>query len=289
MNMAKAKVLIIGCGDLGGTVAEQLSVMGVDVTGVRRSAAAIGGVNTIQADVTDPKSLETLKDLQPEILIYCVAANGQTDAQYKSHYVDGLNHVLATQVTNILLKHVFFVSSTRVYGQATDTLLDESSPVIATDFGGERLLEAEALLNNLTCNTTVLRLSGIYGVGRLRMINLAKDPQNWPAQNTWTNRINKDDAAAFMVYLVTQALANKSVNECYIVTDSKPSSQYEVLTWLANQLHVKFNLNTPPIAGGKRLSNQSMLDTGFQLQYPNFKTGYQALLTDVTKARESLI
>ncbi|MDI1299309.1 NAD-dependent epimerase/dehydratase family protein [Methylotenera sp.] len=281
-----AKVLIVGCGDLGGTVAKQLSAMDIQVTGVRRSDAAMNGVKIIQADITDSASLEVLKSIQPDILIYCVAANGQTDEQYKANYVDGLCNVLATQSENKNLKHVFFVSSTRVYGQKNDALLDESIPAIASDFGGDRLLEAEALLNKLSCNTTVLRLSGIYGAGRLRMINLAKSPQNWPAQNSWSNRIHKDDAAAFMVFLVQQALASKPIATCYIVTDSKPSSQYEVLSWIANQMQMNSDVITPAIEGGKRLSNHSMLSTGFQLQYPDFMAGYKALLA-ITASMDS--
>ena len=110
------KVLIIGCGDLGGEVASQLVRLGIEVAGVRRSGTAAEGVRLICADVTQAESLEVLAPLQPKILIYCVAANGQTDAQYKAHYVDGLRNVLATQVDNKKLKHVFFVSSTRVFG-----------------------------------------------------------------------------------------------------------------------------------------------------------------------------
>ena len=273
-------VLIVGCGDLGGTVATQLSSLGIEVLGVRRSDKPIAGVQIIQADITQPESLTGLNQIKPEILIYCVTANGQTDEQYKSHYVDGLRHVLATQSENVNLKHVLFVSSTRVYGQKTELLLDESDPALAADFGGERLLEAEVLLDKLTCNTTVLRLSGIYGAGRLRMINLAKNPLNWPAQNSWTNRIHKDDAAAFIVFLVKEVLMGKPIQTCFIVTDSKPSSQYDVLNWIANQMQLNFEVKAPTIEDGKRLSNQTMLSTGFKLQYPDFKSGYQALLAE---------
>ena len=274
-----SKVLIIGCGDLGGAVACQLAQLGLEVIGVRHSATAIDGIDIIQADVTEPASLKALNDINPEILIYCVAANGQTDAQYKSHYVESLRHVLATQAENPKLKHVFFVSSTRVYGQKTEALLDETVKAIAADFGGERLLEAENLLKSLSCNTTVLRLSGIYGIGRLRMINLARTPANWPMQNSWSNRIHRDDAAAFMVFLVQKVLTNNSVASCYIVTDSKPTTQYEVLQWIASQLKVEVPVSTPAIDGGKRLSNNAMQATGYKLQYPDFQVGYQALLS----------
>jgi nucleoside-diphosphate-sugar epimerase len=232
----------------------------------------------LQADVTVAESLAQLTDIAPEILIYCVAANGQTDAQYQAHYVEGLRNVLATQINNKQLKHVFFVSSTRVYGQLTDEILDENTPAVAADFGGERLLEAEQLLTDLPCQHTVLRLSGIYGAGRLRMINLAKNPAAWPAQNSWTNRIHRDDAASFIVHLVQKIANNNEILPCYIVTDSAPVSQYEVLHWLAEQLELPFETKMPPIQGGKRLSNKALLASGFKLHYPDYRSGYAALL-----------
>ncbi|HSH54547.1 MAG TPA: SDR family oxidoreductase [Methylotenera sp.] len=280
------KVLIVGCGDLGGAVASQLAKSGIEVVGVRRSAQAIDGVHVITADVTRPASLSMLKQIQPDILVYCVAANGQTDEQYKAQYVDGLRNVLATQSENPKLKHAFFVSSTRVYGQKTEELLDESMAAIPADFGGERLLEAENLLNAFPCNSTVLRLSGIYGPGRLRMINLAKSPENWPTQNSWTNRIHRDDAAAFIVYLVQSVLAAKPVQACYIVTDSRPARQHEVLSWIATQFHISTSAEAP-IEGGKRLSNQAMLSTGFKLQYPDYQAGYGALIKDAASSKPS--
>lgn len=277
-------VLIVGCGDLGTSVAKLLVASGVKAMGVRRSAQAIDGVSIIQADVTDPATLAPLRDVLPEVLIYCVAANAQTDDAYSAAYVDGLRHVLATQAGNSHLKHVFFVSSTRVYGQATDDVLNESSTAVPADFGGERLLEAEDLLRFSPCNATALRLSGIYGPGRLRMINLAQSPERWPKQNNWTNRIHRDDAARFIVYLVQQVFSASPLSSCYIVTDSKPVSQYEVLCWIANKLHMHAPQHIPNIEAGKRLSNQAMLATGFELQYPDYQTGYQTLLLEYIPA-----
>ncbi|MDO9050772.1 MAG: SDR family oxidoreductase [Methylotenera sp.] len=271
------KILIIGCGDLGTAVAQQLVQSGVYTIGVRRSAVVIDGVLIIQADVTQPDTLESLRAIQPEIVVYCVAAEAQMDAAYKAAYVDGLRHVLATQISNPNLKHVFFVSSTRVYGQNTDTLLDESILATPADFGGERLLEAESLLQSLACPATTLRLSGIYGPRRLRMINLAQSPERWPHQNSWSNRIHRDDAAAFIVFLIQQVLAGITPQACYVVTDSQPVTQYEVLNWIAAKLGVAPQ-TIPAAAEGKRLSNQAMLATGFQLQYPTYQAGYQALL-----------
>ncbi|PKO24986.1 MAG: NAD(P)-dependent oxidoreductase [Betaproteobacteria bacterium HGW-Betaproteobacteria-8] len=272
--------LIVGCGDLGGVVADLLNQQGFPVTGVRHSQApGPDGVPLIQADVTDAASLEPLAAVRPQILLYCVAADAQTDESYKAHYVDGLRNVLAVLEPCKSLRHVFFVSSTRVYGQQTDDWLDENSPAQPSDFGGLRLYEAESLLETLNIPYTILRLSGIYGPGRTRLLQLAKTPQAWPLKNSWTNRIHRDDAAAFIAHCVTKADMGEVLAQLYLVTDSQPVPQYEVLQWLAVKQGTDMAVvSMPPVEGGKRLSNRRLLDSGFNLRYPDYQAGYGQLL-----------
>lgn len=272
------KVLIVGCGDLGCAVATQLLESGIKAIGLRRGIQQFTGFEMIRTDVTCPETLSVLSSIKPQIIIYCVAAGGQSDDEYRSAYVDGLRNVLAAQVDNHQLKHVFFVSSTRVYGQNTELLIDESVEALPADFGGERLLEAEQLLSSLRGGGTVLRLSGIYGPGRLRMIRLAESPASWPKPNTWSNRIHRDDAAAFIVFLVKQVIAGYKLQPCYIVTDSNPVAQHEVLRWLAEKISVNIPEQMPPVAGGKRLDNSRMRATGFELKYHDYRAGYATLL-----------
>jgi nucleoside-diphosphate-sugar epimerase len=281
-----SKVLIVGCGDLGAAIASRLSHH--EVIGLRRSKQALPPpMQTLQADVTQPNTLFELEDLNPAIVIYCVAADAQTDESYQAQYVAGLRNILATQHQNTHLQHVFFVSSTRLYGQNTQAILDESTPAIPSDFGGERLLEAESLLKDMRLNSnqwksTSMRLSGIYGKGRLSLVNSAKEITKWPKQNHWSNRIHRDDAAGFIVFLVEQALKKQTLEDCYIVTDDMPTQQYTVLTWLANEQKVDTSsIQLPTMQGGKRLSNKRLRDTGFQLQYPNFQEGYRSILQDL--------
>jgi nucleoside-diphosphate-sugar epimerase len=275
-----AKILIIGCGDLGTAIATRLFDAGHALIGVRRSNQLLPhGMQTIQADVTQENSLAALESLNPNIIIYCVSAGGASDAQYQASYVQGLKNVLATQVNNKQLQHVFFVSSTRVYGQITNDLLDENTPAMPADFGGERLLEAENVLNELSCKATKLRLSGIYGTGRLYLVNMAKDFAKWPQGNHYSNRIHRDDAASFIAFLAEKVAKNQAIEDCYIVTDDMPTPQYEVLSWLANQQKIATShIKAPPAQGGKRLSNKRLRDTGFALQYPNYQVGYSEIL-----------
>ena len=284
-----ANILIVGCGDLGTAIADNLKHEH-EVTGLRRSIhKASGGMQTIHADVTQPNTLSALTNLNPSIVIYCVSADAQTDESYQAQYVMGLKNILDTQASNSVLQHVFFVSSTRLYGQKTQEILDEITPAIPSDFGGERLLEAENALKqfclnkitnkDMACKQTSMRLSGIYGNGRLYLANMAKDATCWPAENNWSNRIHRDDAAGFITFLVEKVLRQETIESLYIVTDDMPTQQYEVLQWLATQQGVDVpHIKIPPISGGKRLSNKRLRDTGFQLLYPNYQVGYRQLL-----------
>lgn len=275
-----ANILIIGCGDLGNAIAKLLHQTGHQVTGVRKSAQPLPfNIETLQLDITSPSAVSALSSLNPEIILYCIAATAQSDENYYQHYVLGLQHVLAAQAANPHLKHVFFVSSTRVYGQKTDELLDEATQAIADDFGGYRLLEAEQQLQTINCASTVLRLSGIYGPGRLYLVNMAKDRARWPQHNQWSNRIHRDDVAGFIAYLVGLVLSGTSVQSLYIVTDSMPTAQYDVLNWLAKRLGLPYQTDAsiaPTL--GKRLSNQRLLASGYQLKYPNYQVGYSELV-----------
>lgn len=273
-------VLIVGCGDLGSAVAVLLHQAGHQVIGVRKSAQQLPfNMQTVQLDITLPRAVSALEFFRPEIILYCVAATAQEDDNYYQHYVLGLQHVLASQATNPNLKHVFFVSSTRVYGQQTSELLDEATLALANDFGGFRLLEAEQQLQSIHCSSTVLRLSGIYGPGRLYLVNMAKDRARWPQQNQWSNRIHRDDAAGFIAYLVGLVLDGHPVQPLYVVTDSMPTAQYDVLNWLAKRLHLSHQADaaaTP--TQGKRLSNRRLLASGYELKYPNYQVGYSELV-----------
>ena len=275
-----AKVLIIGCGDLGTAIATRLHQSGHEVIGVRLSSQVLPhAMQTIQADVTLPNTLNPLETLHPDIIIYCVAASASNDESYLAHYVTGLKNILATQANNQALQHAFFVSSTRVYGQATLEILDENTPAMPADFGGERLLEAENVLKDLPCKSTSMRLSGIYGKGRLYLVNMAKDFAKWPKENHWSNRIHRDDAASFIAFMVEKSAKNQQMADLYIVTDDMPTQQYEVLTWLAHQQGIDTSSIQAPVAqGGKRLSNQLLRKTGFELQYPNYQAGCKEIL-----------
>lgn len=269
-------ILIAGCGDLGSTLGKDLAARGYCVAGLSRTARPLpDGIRTLAGDVTQAHTLNHLAELRPSILLYSVSADTQSDDSYRAQYVDGLRNMLTALKFADSLRHVFFVSSTRVYGQSSEELVNERTPAIPADFGGQRLLEAESLLATAACPGTALRLSGIYGPGRTRLLKLAANPADWPARNTWTNRIHRDDAAAFIGLLIRRVMNHEPVEKCYLVTDSTPASQYEVLRWLAGEMGVEgLPATDPAVIGGKKLDNTRMLDTAFVPHYSSYREGY---------------
>jgi len=142
------------------------------------------------------------------------------------------------------------------------------------------MLEAErlALQTNIA---TVLRYSGIYGPGRTRMIDRVRNGQCTPENTeTYTNRIHVADCAGFLAHLVL----HNSPPELVIGSDSNPATANDVESFIAQQLGIKkryadANDKKPKrIAGSKRCSNALMLNSGYKLQHPDFRTGYQQLI-----------
>ena len=75
----QAKILIIGCGDLGTQVAINLQSLTYEVIGVRISDMPLpANIHTIQADVTRPETLILLKQTKPDYIVYCVAASAKS-------------------------------------------------------------------------------------------------------------------------------------------------------------------------------------------------------------------
>lgn len=282
------RILLVGLGDLGAAIAAEAHALGHTVVGLKRSPSdRISGVDEIvYADVTQPNTLIDLPPVRPDVVIYCVSATQYTDEGYYQAYVLGLRHVLtAFQQAQVALKHVFFISSTGVYGQTSNQRLDEECMPVPNGFSGERMLEAERVLANAGYAHTSLRLSGIYGPGRLRLIRMAKERSAWPAEIAWTNRIHRDDAAGFVAHLLQQLEDGTSIADCYLVTDNQPVGQHEVLAWLSAQMGLTQNVSDEvPILGGKPLSNARLRATGYQLRYPSYREGYAAVLASLDKA-----
>ena len=281
MEIKSLKVLIVGCGQLGFSIVKNADSDVFKLYGFSRSLRkSPASIEMHQVDILKTEAIDAIKLINPEIIIYAVSADTQSIESYQDHYVVGLKKTYEAILKLDHFKHLFFVSSTRVYGQKTTKILSELDIAEPSDYGGEALMEAETVARQLKDKATILRLSGIYGPNRKRMIQLAQsNPGNWPATNNWSNRIHEEDAARFIVFLMKRIMMNESIEPLYLVTDGVPTKQYDVLTWIRNRLQLTTDtIELPILESGKQLQSVLLNQTGFVLKYPDFTYGYEAII-----------
>ena len=275
-------VLLAGCGDLGTEAGLRFAALGHRVIGWRRSpeklpaaiegaAADLGSANLppIPADTT--------------AVVIAVAADAPSEEAYRAAYVRGVAHVLhALERDGVTPERVLFVSSTAVYGDAAGGWVDEATKPKPGGFSGKVLLEAEELLHSRlsgTSATTALRLGGIYGPGRTRLIDQVRSGSAViPEDLRYTNRIHRDDAAAAIVHLATMADAPAPV---YVGVDDEPADLGAVLRFLASELGLpepQAGDAGPARGGNKRCRNDLLRKTGFNFTFPTFREGYRDVI-----------
>lgn len=271
------RVMIAGCGDLGSVLATALLEDGHIVYGLKRDTSSLpAGVQPVAADLLDPATLTNLPE-NIDWLLFMPTPAGRTQAAYEAIFIQGWKNLWAC------MKHhparTLLVSSTAVFGEANGNVVNEETDPGPTGFNGKVLLEMEQLASRCSGNLVVVRISGIYGPGRERLIRLAAtdglEVQQVPP--FYTNRIHLDDAAAALKHL----LEIDNPHALYVVTDDQPAPRYEVVKWLAGVQGCASprGLEDKTAGRGKRVSNQRLRDSGFSLSYPDYRAGYTAVLS----------
>jgi len=272
------RVLLAGCGDLGLRVARRLLDRGDLVWALRRTPRVdeVQGIHWFGADLRQP---ESLRDVPPGItrLVYLPTPDRRDEAAYRAVFVDGLRHLLGA-LDRRVLRRVLFVSSTAVYGARDEGWVDETTMPAPRGFNGAVLLEAERWLAAQAVPSVVLRLAGLYGPGRLQLLDRLRAgvvtvPRDAPH---WANRIHVDDAAAAIVHL----LGLPDAQALYIGTDDTPLPLDVLYDDLAKRLGAPLPAAGPaPVGvGSKRLCNARLRQSGFHLRWPDARDGHAALL-----------
>lgn len=280
-----ARVLIAGCGDVGGRLAVRLHEAGWQVHGLRRNVSELPtGILPVAGDLHQAQCPAQWPEGELDYLVYSAAASQHDEAGYRQAYVDGLRHVLSwLQVRGQRPKRLIFVSSSGVYGQAGGEWVDERSPAEAQSYSGRIMREAEQVAWSSGVPATVLRLTGIYGPGRewlLKQVRMGYRVAVEPP--LYGNRIHADDAAGLLAFLLQADLAGKVLDDCYIGVDDEPAALHQVVGWLREQLGVEHWAEDAAVrrSGSKRCSNARARALGWVPQFPSYREGYTAVLRE---------
>lgn len=278
------RTLIVGCGYLGLRVARLWREAGHEIVAVTRSSVRADafrqvGIVPLIADVMRPAALARLP--AGDILLYAVGFDRAAGHGRRDVYVHGLENVLRIAASRV--GRLVYVSSTSVYGQTAGEWVNEESACEPATDAGRTCLEAENVVwryfGGDRPSANVLRLSGIYGPGRLlaRIESLRAGEPIAGNPDAWLNLIQVEDAARAVV-----ACADRGTPAAtYLVSDDRPATRREYYTRLAG-----LSAAPPPVFSGvdtpeartsglnKRCDNSRLKrDLLPELLFPTFEQG----------------
>ena len=273
-------MLVAGCGYVGTALAIRLVEDGYTVWGLRRDVSRLpAGVLPVSADLDDP---DTLQGLPPDldVVVYTAAADRSDPGAYRAAYVDGLQNLLDALVSGGQQpRRVLFTSSTAVYAQMQGEWVDEQSPTEAADFTGKIMLEGEGRVLSGPFPGTVLRLGGIYGPGRTRLVEQVRSGQAICTPAVYSNRIHRDDCAGALRHLMLL----EQPEPIYLGVDRESAELCAIQGWLAEQLgapppQVKEEGTSRRRRSNKRCSSERLVRSGYRFHFPTYREGFASLL-----------
>ncbi len=271
-------VLIAGCGDLGTQAGLYFAAAGEHVVGWRRSPHLLPAeIQGVAVDLT-----ETVPALPEEtdVVVVPLTAGSRTVAAYRATYYNGVANLLdAIERDGTRPRRIIFVSSTAVYGEDDGSWIDADTVPRPSSPTGTVLRETEQMLAERAPNAVLLRLAGVYGPGRTRLIDqVRKGSTDLEPPPHWTNRIHRDDAARAIVHLA----GLEDFAPAYLGSDDEPALLADVQRFLAAELDLQHastdKKSDDDAATGKRCNNSLLRASGFVFTYPTYREGYRAVL-----------
>lgn len=280
-------VFIVGCGDVGRRVAALCRSAGATVVALSRSAQSAArlkalGIETRPGDLDDPASLQGLPLAGTRVFYFAPPPDrGETDPRMRA-FPDVLT-------PSALPSRVVYISTTGVYGDCNGAWVTEDRPVNPQTARARRRFAAETALRAFSAASgvpvVVLRVSGIYGPGRLPVERLRQGvPLVREDQAPYSNRIHADDLARVCV----AAAERGRPGAVYNVSDGHPTTMTDYFNRVADALR----LPRPPtidleaartrlspsmlsfLGESRRIDNRKLREElGIELLYPDLDSG----------------
>lgn len=279
-----AAKLVLGCGYLGRRVADAWKTAGHDVSAVTRSAEraatlAGAGLNPVVADLTR----ETPEFPPVDSAIFAVSWDRNSGTTPRQVYLEGLQRAVdGLTKTSPKLRTFVFVSTTGVYGDGEGGEVDESTACRPTRESGQAYVEAERFLADspLGDRAIVLRLAGIYGPGRIPLLNeLQRQEPLAVREEASLNLIHVDDAVTTILACEERAPRPS----LYCVADGHPVRRGEWYRAVASAFGLPEPVFGQPAADGGRRGGDKLvrndklrreIDPPFR--YPSYREGLAA-------------
>jgi nucleoside-diphosphate-sugar epimerase len=270
-RLKRPQLAIVGCGDVGLRLAQQLAGR-IKMVALGRNPAIVKGARFVSIDLDQRRSVKRAQFLvQWVVYLAPPPAAGQDDPRMK--------HFLAASSS---VERCVYVSTTGVYGAANGAWVTETTPLKPTELRSIRRVAAENRLRRSNIpSACILRAPGIYAAERLPIERIQNSlPAFIPADDVPTNHIHADDLAR----LCWLGLFRGRNRRAYNAADGQAMMHGDYLSAVAHT----FGLQAPPrlpseqvkaalspiawsmLSGARRVSSERLLDEwGIALRYPS--------------------
>jgi len=279
------QVLIAGCGWLGMAVAERLIARGDRVIGVRSDVDRAEtlrayGIEPLTLDLADPASADRLP-AGIEAILALQAAKGGDAVAYRRAYL-GVNETLLAYAHRNSVKSFIYSGSTGLFGQCDGSEVHEGTAPQPVGPTGEILAEAEQRLLAAAGSglpVRVVRLSGLYGPGRLWMLDRIRQglmPLG-AGDASWMNACHRDDAANTLI----AALDHGRDGAIYHATDEQPMRRGELIRFVSGRLGLTppWDGNPAPRGPNRRIRGEATRqELGLRCRWPSMREGLEPFL-----------
>lgn len=255
-------ILFVGYGKTSQRVAKSLFQQQHQITTISRSPKTDDFATHLIQDI---HQLD-LSQVVPIDVVYVLLAPQYNTTQnsidlYRQTYVDSVEPIVEALKCHPV-QRIIVLSSTRVYGENQGERIDDESIATPSDEQGRLLLEMEKRWQQAyPSECVIVRPTGIYTGLSQRMIRLAETTKIYPNIH-WSNRIDIDDLARFLVHLIHVERPEKS----YICSDNMPTPLHERILTIQRELGLPELILQSQLESGKRIFADRMGASGFELK-----------------------
>jgi nucleoside-diphosphate-sugar epimerase len=289
------RLVIFGCGYIGSALAGEALDRGFQVTALTRNPAKAAvlraaGIPTVIGDLAESEWHDQIP-AAPEMAVNCVSSGGGGIEGYRRSYVEGMASIAAWARRRGPVGTFVYTSSTSVYAQDGGGVVDETAPAGQDGDRGRLLFEAETQLRSGQAGEApcwrrwfILRLAGIYGPFRQRLLDQVRAGEVAGTGSHHLNLIHRDDAVAAI--LACLGAPGAIANEIFNVADDGAAPKAAIVSWLAERLAVPAPRFTgQPMEGRTATPDRVIANAklrarlGWRPLYPSFREGYASLLS----------
>ncbi|MFO0979329.1 MAG: NAD-dependent epimerase/dehydratase family protein [Planctomycetaceae bacterium] len=290
-------ILIAGCGYVGMRAALFWKQSGHSVCAITRSHSRAEqlrglGIEPLVADLGQRANWPVLPSVN--VLLWSVGFDrsaGQTrDAVWVEGYRQLLQHLSFQDGGRVLM-----TSSTGVYGDAQGDIVTEETPATPASESGIACLKSEDVLREYSARTrttsSILRLAGIYGPGRLlrRLDELQNKVPIAAPPDDWLNLVHVDDIVKTLSFVAEMSNPPELMNVAAAHTATR-REYYSTLAELTNSPPPVFSDDSetrgprvpdsfPASSGGRRANGNRRVTSvvrsaiGLTFEHENVRSG----------------